>query len=63
MKHLLMAGLAGLTMLSAASAQSEATLKVGDDAPALSISEWVKGEPVDSFKKDSVYLVEFWATW
>ena len=63
MKHLLIAGAAGLMLSSAAAAQSEATLKVGDDAPSLSIAKWVKGDAVESFKSDSVYMVEFWATW
>ena len=42
-----------------------ALLGVGDKAPPLSISDWVKGAPVD-FAKDigkKVYVVEFWATW
>lgn len=38
-------------------------LKVGDAAPALGIKEWIKGEPVKSFEKDKIYVVEFWATW
>ncbi len=63
MKHLLIAGLAGLVLSTAAFAQSDATLKVGDDAPSLSISKWVKGDAVESFKNDSIYMVEFWATW
>ena len=42
-----------------------ALLGVGDKAPPLSISDWVKGAPVD-FAKDigkKIYVVEFWATW
>ncbi|HVS11778.1 MAG TPA: redoxin family protein [Planctomycetota bacterium] len=42
---------------------STAKLKPGDPAPALSIETWVKGQPVASFEKGKVYLVEFWATW
>jgi thiol-disulfide isomerase/thioredoxin len=41
----------------------EPTLKIGDRAPALSTGTWIKGDPVRNFKKDTVYLVEFWATW
>lgn len=37
--------------------------KAGDMAPALSVEEWLKGEPVTSFENDKVYLVEFWGTW
>lgn len=39
------------------------TLKAGDLAPALSVENWVKGEPVTGFEKGRVYVVEFWATW
>lgn len=38
-------------------------LTVGDDAPAIAVSKWVKGEPVDRFESKNVYVVEFWATW
>lgn len=38
-------------------------LSVGDKAPALVIEHWVKGEPVKTFEKGKVYVVEFWATW
>ena len=40
-----------------------ATLKVGDKAPALSVQNWLKGEPVSSFQPGRTYVVEFWATW
>jgi len=39
------------------------TLKVGDAAPALKASKWLQGDAVKGFKKDHVYVVEFWATW
>ncbi len=39
------------------------TLKVGDPAPPLAAGKWIKGEPVTSFEKDKIYIVEFWATW
>lgn len=42
---------------------AEATLKVGDPAPALTIETWVKGEEVKSFETGKTYVVEFWATW
>lgn len=41
----------------------EATLKVGDKAPALTIATWVKGKEVKSFESGHPYVVEFWATW
>lgn len=40
-------------------------VEIGDLAPPLSISEWVKGRRVDLEKeaKDRIHVVEFWATW
>ncbi len=40
-----------------------AALTVGSKAPGLKIAEWVRGQPVASFEKGHVYIVEFWATW
>lgn len=39
--------------------------ELGQAAPALKISEWVKGKAVDlkEGKGKNVYVVEFWATW
>ena len=39
--------------------------ELGDKAPALTVSEWVKGKPVDVTSADgkNIYVVEFWATW
>lgn len=48
---------------SEVSAQDEdLTLGVGDKAPALSIQEWVRGEPVTVFQEGHVYAIEFGAT-
>jgi len=41
----------------------EQPLTIGDPAPPIAVSEWVKGGPVESFQDDKVYVVEFWATW
>jgi thiol-disulfide isomerase/thioredoxin len=38
-------------------------LSVGDKAPALKATKWLQGDEVKEFKKDHVYVVEFWATW
>ncbi|MEM7308254.1 MAG: redoxin family protein [Planctomycetota bacterium] len=54
--------LAALT-LSAAPATQDVTLRVGDAAPALRVEHWIKGEPVPSFERGKVYVIEFWATW
>ena len=44
------------------------SLTIGSVAPPLDIEHWVqdgkgKFKPVTKFNKDSVYIVEFWATW
>ncbi len=46
-----------------ASAQEAITLRIGDTAPPLKYSQWIKGQPIDHFKEDHMYIVEFWATW
>lgn len=38
-------------------------LDIGAPAPALAVTEWVKGEKVEKFKPGQPYVVEFWATW
>lgn len=38
-------------------------VKTGDKAPPLSVEEWLKGDPVNTFESSKVYLVEFWSTW
>jgi thiol-disulfide isomerase/thioredoxin len=39
------------------------SLMLGDKAPELAVSKFVKGEPVTGFEKGKTYVVEFWATW
>lgn len=36
---------------------------IGAAAPPLKVAKWIKGQPVKSFEKGKVYVVEFWATW
>ena len=38
---------------------------IGDPAPMLEVSKWVKGEPVDlaEAKGKKIVVLEFWATW
>ena len=52
-----------ITALLAATAGAE--LKIGDPAPSVTFTEWIKGESVDPAKGSGqhVFLVEFWATW
>ena len=38
-------------------------LGIGDNAPAISIDHWVKGDAIDGFEDGQVYVMEFWATW
>ncbi len=39
------------------------TLNIGDKAPPLFISKWIKGTPIKKFEKGKIYVVDFWATW
>ncbi len=60
------AGFAALALFASLSSQTlaqDATLSIGDPAPRLEVSKWVKGEPVKEFEKGKIYVVEFWATW
>lgn len=52
-----------LQILFTASVFSQSVIKAGETAPALSVDEWIKGEPVSDFQEGTVYLVEFWGTW
>ena len=36
---------------------------LGDAAPKLRVTAWVKGSQADTFQKNKVHVVEFWATW
>jgi thiol-disulfide isomerase/thioredoxin len=38
-------------------------LSVGDPAPPLQVSRWIKGAKVERFERGKVYLLDFWATW
>jgi thiol-disulfide isomerase/thioredoxin len=40
-----------------------ATLAIGDAAPELKASKWIKGGEVAKLEADKTYVVEFWATW
>jgi thiol-disulfide isomerase/thioredoxin len=44
-------------------APKEATLKVGDPAPAKLPSAWIKGDRVSALDPKKTYVIEFWATW
>lgn len=38
-------------------------LTIGSQAPALTGVTWLKGEPIDEFRKGKVYVLDFWAIW
>jgi len=38
-------------------------LEPGDRAPQLRVAQWIKGKPIDGYKKGTAYLVDFWAVW
>lgn len=52
-----------LFLATAARAGEAPTLKIGDPAPRLFVSKWIKGEPVPALEKGTVYVIECWATW
>lgn len=51
-----------LLVMPAPAFSQSSTLGVGAPAPAFRV-KWVKGEPVTSFDKETIYVLEFWATW
>ena len=54
-----------LSLFCLVAAQGAMAATLGDAAAPLAIAEWIKGEPVDisSGKGDTIYVIEFWATW
>jgi thiol-disulfide isomerase/thioredoxin len=52
-----------LAGLASGSLAADPTLGIGDEAPRLEVSRWVKGDPVKEIEKGKIYVVEFWATW
>ena len=57
--------LVNVVIASSCKAQNDQSisLNIGDPAPPMRVSAWLKGEPIQYFKKGRVYVVEFWATW
>ena len=60
---LIVAGLFGLSSFGTNAAAQEGKLKVGDPAPPLAVSTWLRGAEIKGFEPGHVYVVEFWATW
>lgn len=56
--------IAALTPLILCAAVSAADpVQIGLPAPPLENVVWIKGEPVNEWAKDHVYLIDFWAPW
>lgn len=55
--------MAMLAFVGPAASADEGTLTIGDPAPPIAVSSWVKGGPIEGFEENKVYVVEFWATW
>ncbi len=51
------------TLGSYTHAQTPEKLDVGDPAPAISYSKWLKGKEFKAFDPNHIYVMEFWATW
>jgi thiol-disulfide isomerase/thioredoxin len=64
---ILAVALTGGTELSAAdepkAEKKQPSLGVGDAAPTLRPSKWLRGSEITNFAPGRVYVVEFWATW
>ena len=56
-------GVGGAEGSGGAEADGAPRLAPGDAAPALTITEWAKGDGVEGFAPGNVYVVELWATW
>jgi thiol-disulfide isomerase/thioredoxin len=52
-----------VALLFARSGATADELSVGDKAPPLEVSRWVKGTPIPDLSSGRVYVLEFWATW
>jgi thiol-disulfide isomerase/thioredoxin len=51
------------TSIYTAKQDTAATCNIGDVAPPLRVSAWLKGAPITNFEKGKVYVIDFWATW
>jgi len=60
--HLLLLSLT-IAVIGRAQVNTPSSLNIGDSAPPLRVSGWIKGTPIQKFEKGTVYVVEFWATW
>ncbi len=65
MRHFDRLALTFVLAFGLAATSAKAQLKVGDVAPPVTVTDWVKGKPMDVLKdnKGKVIVLEFWATW
>lgn len=52
-----------ISVNSRAQNMDSVTLNIGDPAPPLQVSTWLKGTPFQTFETGKLYAIEFWATW
>jgi thiol-disulfide isomerase/thioredoxin len=57
------ASVVGASLFGTVAMAGEGKLEVGDPAPPLAVSTWLRGAEVKGFEPGRVYVVEFWATW
>lgn len=62
LRHAVLAAVAACAV-GLPSARADEILNIGDAAPKLAVSKFVKGDAVKSFAPGKTYVVEFWATW
>jgi thiol-disulfide isomerase/thioredoxin len=63
MRKVLAALFAIVAWLVPAGVEAAEILNVGDAAPPLTVSSWIKGAEIKQFEPGQTYVVEFWATW
>lgn len=59
----LISGVILILFTNALYAQEGSLLTIGNTAPEIQYSKWLKGEPVQTLSGNQVYVLEFWATW
>lgn len=62
-KFILIVFLCILSFSSTAQDISTISLNIGDPAPELRVSKWLKGTSIHNFEKGKFYVLEFWASW
>lgn len=51
-----------VTNITYAQDTSRVSLNLADRARSLTVQEWIKGSPIQQFKENHIYVIEFWAT-